>query len=210
MKPTNLKGRKFNRWRVLRYAGKDKSGNTLWKCRCKCGTTRTIRAGHLTSGASKSCGCLRTEKMVKRSTKHGHARRGRHSAEYDIWVSMRARCNDRRNKSWSQYGGKGVRVCKRWEVFENFYADLGPRPKGTSLGRKNDAGDYRRGNVEWQTVAQQAAHRARLTVDGVTRSVAEWAKITGLRFQTIRRRRALGWKPLECVVGRIKQAKRAA
>jgi hypothetical protein len=91
---------------------------------------------------------------------------------YQAWVNMRSRCYNSRHKSYPHYGRRGIIVCKRWDSFAAFAADMGPHPgKGWSLDRKRNNGNYRRGNCRWATTTMQNRNRQnnRLT----TRSVAD-------------------------------------
>ena len=75
------------------------------------------------------------------------------------WMAMRSRCERPTNHAYTNYGGRGIKVCDRWKDFANFYADMGPRPEGTTIDRTNNDGDYEPGNCEWVTMKQQAANR---------------------------------------------------
>jgi hypothetical protein len=90
-------------------------------------------------------------------TKHGLSR----TRAYRSWLGMMARCFDPRNKSYPDYGGRGVTVCERWLRVENFYADMGERPPGMSLDRVDNGGIYERGNCRWATPLEQARNRRR-------------------------------------------------
>jgi len=161
----NLVGRRFGRLKVERFAGYLKTylqprggkrrptSRLLWKCRCKCGGTTVVPTNELTTGGTQSCGCLRRERLHNRRF---NAHMMSNSPEYVSWSQMLARC---RNKDDKNYGGAGVRVCRRWHKFENFLKDMGPRPAGTSLSRFADRGNYRPGNVAWHTRKQQGLER---------------------------------------------------
>ena len=138
-------GTKFGRWTVIGDGGKQ--GRFL--CRCECGTTRVVRAGHLRHGSSRSCGCARVGPVV-----HGHARKGDEHPLYGTWKAMHERCRKHLN-----YAGRGITVCERWASFAVFLADIGERPPGTSLDRIDNDGDYEPGNVRWATPVEQAANR---------------------------------------------------
>ena len=104
--------------------------------------------------------------------RHGHAIGDNWSPTYKSWISMRDRCRNPKSTSYSIYGAVGVTVCQRWEVFEDFLADMGERPDGTSIGRYNDVGNYEPGNCAWQTRKEQAKRgasngRAKLTEEQV-------------------------------------------
>lgn len=118
------------------------------------------------------------------------------------WLGMRSRCGHHYDKAFERYGGRGIKVCERWRVFENFLADMGPRPPGTSLDRIDVNGNYEPGNCRWATVFQQQRNTRRtryLTVDGVKRSLAEWAEVTGISRITIQARLRHGWTEKEAV-----------
>lgn len=88
--------------------------------------------------------------------RHGHATSAGQTPTYKSWVAMRQRCQNPSVTRYKNYGGAGVRVCPRWDSFENFLADMGERPRGTTLGRFGDKGDYAPGNCAWQTPKEQA------------------------------------------------------
>lgn len=164
----DLTGQRFGRLVVLEYAGKDKHRAFLWLCRCDCGEIKVVRASGLRTGHTKSCNCLHREKSkelaTKNFTKHGHTRDRKHSPSFNSWQSMKSRCLDPNSISYPSYGALGVTVCDRWNPakggsFENFLADLGQRPIGTSLGRYGDVGPYQPDNCKFMTQAEQVANR---------------------------------------------------
>ncbi len=119
------------------------------------------------------------------------------TVEYNSWSAMKQRCNYQKHKNWKHYGGKGVKVCKRWNQFENFYQDLGPRPDGCSLERIDREGDYTPENTiwaDWKTQARNRSNNARYRYLGRTKTIVEWGEILGLGQSMLRvRLEVLGW-----------------
>lgn len=103
--------------------------HTTWRCRCDCGKEVKVRAFDLNSGVTKSCGCLRKKTMSK-TGKHNKTHGMRNTPEYAVWRAMKQRCNDPNHKDYKNYGGRGISICERWlNFFENFYSDMGEKPK---------------------------------------------------------------------------------
>lgn len=128
---------------------------------------------------------------------HGHACGRSPTPTYVSWAAMRARCTQPSHPKFALYGGRGISVCDRWQTFENFLADMGERPEGTTLDRHpNRDGNYEPGNCRWATDSEQNSHRSNnhlLTLEGVTLTVAAWARRVGLSKSTLRMRLAAGW-----------------
>ena len=122
--------------------------------------------------------------------------RMRYTRTYTSWLKMRARCNDPKNNRYDRYGGRGIKVCPEWDgSFEQFLFDMGERPKGMTLDRRESDKDYCKSNCRWATAKVQARHSEKLlTHCGKTQSITDWANELGIRQSTLSMRlTAYGW-----------------
>jgi len=151
-KKIDLKKKRFGKLVIIDKSKKqDKFGNMYWWCQCDCGKSTYVSTGNLKSGNTKSCGCLNREKGSKKRIKHGMAR----TRIYKVWFAMKNRCQNPNVWNYERYGGRGIRVCDRWQNFINFWFDMGDRPEGTTLDRKDNEGNYEPGNCRWATPKEQ-------------------------------------------------------
>lgn len=200
----NLTGRRFCRFTVIKPVRVIARNNTLrWLCRCDCGNERILLAGDLNSGHAKSCGCYAREMAAKLQFRHGHWSNKKASPEWTAWNQMRQRCSNPKNSSFKRYGARGIVVCERWQKFENFLADMGPKPVGPkrffSVERKNNNGNYEPSNCKWATQTEQSNNRRSNRIvswNGVTKTVTQWASELGIKVQTLGYRIRDAW-PVE-------------
>lgn len=153
--------------------------------RCKCGKEGLYKLSRLTAGRTVSCGCAKTERFTAFATKHGF----RFLPEYQLWLAMRQRCMNPRQRQYKDYGGRGIKVHPRWDSFENFYADMGPRPfEGAILDRQHNDGDYKPGNVVWSTAKESGRNKRdtlRFLFKGKQRTIGEIADLTGRKYKQV-------------------------
>lgn len=159
-----------------------------WRCRCSCGVEVVVETNKLTSGWTRSCGHLRSEALVARSTKHGCAPRGGKTRTYRIWRNMVTRCTDPNTPAWKRYGGRGISVAPEWRDFRIFLSDMGEAPANLTLERKDNDLGYSKSNCVWATRAQQARNTVsnrNLTFSGETLCLLDWAHKLGVNRATV-------------------------
>lgn len=131
--------------------------------------------------------------------------------EFNAWQAMHARCSNLRCKSYKNYGGRGIKVCRHWATFENFLDDVGERPSAKhSLERKDNAGDYVPSNCVWATAQEQANNRRSnvwLTCEGRTQTLQQWADELGTTHTTLYMRLRRGWTVEKALTYPVKQYK---
>lgn len=197
-KHRNLVGMTFGRLTVTAKAESNKHGAAMWRCACSCGREHVAMGSLLQRGEVKSCGCLKGSTPAPNRT-HNMS----DSPLYRVWATMRNRCNNPNVKGYKLYGGRGIKVCDRWESFENFLSDMGPRPSDLhSIDRINVDGDYGPSNCRWATQPEQASNKRNsryLTANGETQTMAEWARRLGCNPAAILARLASGMSEAEAV-----------
>lgn len=200
-KGKDLSGFKFTRLTVtgLNSIKHNPSGSRvyLWDCKCDCGGFTVARSGDLKSGKIKSCGCLRRETTISRSTKHGCASVGNYHPIYQAWLGMKARCENPNSTSYPWYGAKGIRVCKRWQHFPNFYSDMFLTwVRGLEIDRISSKGNYCPSNCRWSNHYVQTHNHSRnhwIEFRGERKVITEWSKSIGGAHSLVRHRMRLGW-----------------
>jgi len=173
-------GNKYDRLTVIEL---DRIQRTAyWVCKCICGKKIVVRGTTLryVGNKSQSCGCKHKEII----TTHGKTR----TKVYKAWDSMKSRCSNETDCNYDGYGGRGIKVCKRWQKFESFYEDMGePTTKTHSLDRIDNDGDYEPSNCRWATATQQqnnTRNNRLISYKGETKTAAQWARVAGVKYIT--------------------------
>lgn len=170
------------------------------KCRCDCGNEVVLRTSEVFGQwkANRTCGkgCI-----FRHTYRHGASKLNR--PVYNIWVGIKSRCSDQSDPAFHNYGGRGISVCERWLNDPlAFINDMGPRPRGASVERVDNNGNYEPGNCKWATKKEQARntrHNRLITALGQTKTLAEWCEITGLSDSGIAFRLDSGWSAEEAI-----------
>ena len=151
-------GQVFGRLNLLAFEEMDKNFCQMYTAVCKCGVQKIVNLSHLKSRSVVSCGC-RQQETLKLRTKHGYSSRHGDRLEYSSWQHLKGRCLNPHNDRFELYGGRGIKVCKRWlgpKGFLNFVRDMGPVPEGcNSIDRINNDGNYTPSNCRWATREMQ-------------------------------------------------------
>ena len=163
----DLTGMRFGAWTVIEKGQKTGSGSMTWLCRCDCGTVKSVPANALRSGQSKGChACLWKRQQHPRLHTDGSRRweNGKETKVYRRWRAMKERCNNPKNKSYKNYGARGIFVCKEWNESFQAYFDYVSKlehfgEEGMTLDRINNDGGYEPGNVRWATKSEQEKNK---------------------------------------------------
>lgn len=201
----DLTGRQFGRLTVLKEAGgRSSQGYVLWICQCNCEDKNlvTVSSGNLKSGKTKSCGCLGREQLIRRNkSRERYSASERESRLYRIWGGMNARTTYESQKSYKDYGARGIRVCDEWKedymTFKDWALSHGYKDN-LSIDRLDNDGDYTPDNCRWATRKEQHNNQRSnilLSYDGQTHTAAQWAEIMNIPkdriYKRIRRGRSI-------------------
>jgi hypothetical protein len=194
----DISNKKFGRLTAVKKVGKDDHGNSKWLCNCKCGEKTIVIIQSLTSGNTKSCGCLKNEIFLDNITKHGKTKRGHKNRLHNIWKLMRQRCSNPNASKYEIYGGKGIKVCDEWQVYINFHnwAIANGYKDNLTLDRIENDGDYCPENCRWATYKEQNLNTSsnnKITFRGITKTITQWGRELEVNYMTLYGRLSRGW-----------------
>ena len=190
-------GDRFGRLVVIQPS----SRKHYYDCVCDCGKTVSVNYYRMRDGITQSCGCLHSDRTREVNSTHGMSKK----RVFKIWSNMRNRCNNPNSPIYERYGGRGIKVCKRWdESFTAFLEDMGEPPGDKySIDRIDNNGNYEPSNCRWATIKEQARNRrssAIIQFNGKDITLAELAEITGVKYNLLESRiEKYGWTVEEAV-----------
>lgn len=194
--PKAKPGENFSDWTVVA----DTANRLKWLCQCVCSKRREVSFDNLIRGRSLGCGCSR---LGRASVTHGLSR----TPILGVWRTMMSRCYNPSNRSYKDYGARGIFAYEEWHDLENFIKDCGPHPgNGLTFDRVDNDKGYEPGNVRWATRAQQARNTRRNRVveyEGRSMCVTDWAAELKVKPNDLfrRHRKSLSWvEALEDVI----------
>lgn len=199
MKLYDLKGQRFGRLTVVDRDYTNRHKGVYWKCRCDCGNISSVLSCALVSGHTKSCGCIVRE-MSSIPKSHGLC----NTKEHAIWKAMRQRCNNSNASNYKYYGGRGIKVCKEWDDFSNFYewCNKNGFKEGLTLDRIDTNGDYCPENCRWADALTQCNNKRnnhKVKYNGAYLSLMQLERLSGIGHSTIGYRLKSGWTVRQAV-----------
>jgi len=184
MKKIDLTGHKFGRLTAIKFVKFSNNKTTYWLCECDCGNKKLIQYESLVTKKTVSCGCFRKEINKTKFTTHGKSK----SKIYKIWQSMKERCGNKNNKDYGNYGDRGIKICKRWGNFINFYSDMGNKPHNFTIERIDNNKGYSPENCRWASWLEQQNNRRdnrRVSFDNKMLTISQWSRKLKVHPQTL-------------------------
>jgi hypothetical protein len=178
-----IEGQEFGNLIVVDYYGKSPHGKSMWNFKCKlCNSVTPKIVNNVICGQPDSCGCKQYDNCA---TTHGMTG----TKVYRTWLGIRNRCNNSNDESYKDYGARGIKVCERWNNFENFYIDMGePIDEKLTIERKDNNGDYCPENCVWTTRKRQNNNKRNntfITYNNKTQTLSDWADELGIESRTL-------------------------
>lgn len=185
---TDLIGKTFGKLTVIKCIGKNKRRYIIWMCNCECGKSSIVSGSDLTNEHTKSCGCLKADTMRRLRLTHGKST----TPEYKVWCEMIKRTENKKNKHYKDYGGRGIIVSERWRnSFESFLEDMGERPyKDYSIDRIDNNGNYEPNNCRWASIADQCRNKRNnvlININGKIMILSDWSKTLNISTYMVKK-----------------------
>ena len=194
-KRKNLKGKVFGRLTVLSFSHTNKNRHSIWDCECCCGNRVKVLTGKLTTGQTKSCGCLQKERASDANSTH----RLRHHALYVVWANIKARCLNENSPAFQYYGGRGITLFDPWinnfKLFFDWALENGYKD-GLTIERINNDDGYSPSNCTFIPQSEQCNNKRStryLTFNGVKMPLYKWAANVNLSAKCLAARLKYGW-----------------
>lgn len=186
-------GKEYGRLVVIKEV-EQKKNKRRFLCKCACGKIKPYFLIKLTTGRTKSCGCLAKEVLLANNTTHGLS----YHPLYNVWNSMRQRCSNKNAHAYCRYGGRDITVCLKWQNFKRFYdwAVSNGYQKGLTIERVENSGNYNSDNCTWIPLEQQARNRRNNKIveyNGKSMILADWSKEIGINQTVLSKRLLHGW-----------------
>ena len=204
MKRLDLTGQRFNKLIVINKE-KTENGRIFWNCLCDCGNNIVVITGNLKSNRVKSCGCLKVQKLIERSTIHNQ----RHSKLYEVWKSIKQRCFNPNNSSYKNYGGRGITMCDEWKndftSFLNWSINNG-YSIGLTIDRVNNDWNYCPNNCRWVDRRIQANNtrcNKLITINNKTDTLANWIRFYKISYSSYYKRIKKGLSEQEALTNNL-------
>lgn len=186
MRYKDLVNQKFGRLTALYKLHNNHTKYAVWLCVCDCGNLKEVKSDALRTGNTKSCGCLN----IDIHSRHKLSR----SRIYYIWCHIKARCTNKNNKDYQNYGARGITICDSWTTdfltFHDWTINNGYQDNLT-IDRINVDGNYEPENCRWATLKEQCRNKRNnrnITINGETHCLKEWCEILNLNYNTARTR----------------------
>lgn len=204
-KVIDMAGKRYSSIVAMHVVGRSTSGDLKWQFQCDCGTEFQANGYYARIGKIVSCPVCAAERTRLASVKHGLTE----TPEFEIWTGIHTRCCNPKSTAFKNYGGRGISICDRWkDSFSNFLADMGKRPSPIhSIERSDNEGNYEPGNCYWATPYEQANNKRtnlKVTIDGVTKNLSEWARQFNVQVSTASLRHKQGLRGIDIFTSTVK------
>jgi len=197
-KMIDMTGKKCGRLTILKRGYKTNDTRAYWECLCECGNTSIVLGRYLRSGHTKSCGCLRIERIKVTNTIHNGCTRKNRERLYNIHESIKQRCTNKNTDNYERYGGRGITMCREWDDYGTFreWAYNSGYSKELSIDRIDNSGNYQPNNCRWAddiTQANNTRTNIYVVIGDKRKTIAEWSRELDSNAKRAYARVVRGW-----------------